>query len=302
MSLQLKHSFLLLLTAAIWGTGFVAQALGMEHISPFAYTWGRSAVGCAFLVLLMPLLDRLRGVKREAGAPSPWRTKTVWTGGVACGTMLFLSESLQQFGLLYSDVGKAAFITGLYIVVVPVIGALRGRGSSITLWIAVALAVAGLWLLSVKEGGFTLSTGDALLVACAVSFSFHILVIDHFAPLADNVRMSCVQFLTGSVLGGVFMAFFDPPSLTDLIAAAGCLLYSGILSNGVAYTLQIVAQKGMNPVIASLIMSLESVFGALAGWLILGQVLSEREILGCTVMAVAIVLAQIPADWLKRRR
>ncbi len=302
MSLLLRHSFLLFVTAAIWGTGFVAQALGMEHISPFAYTWGRSAIGCVFLLVLMPFLDRLRGIRPKPGEPNLWKNKSLWIGGTACGLMLFISESLQQFGLLYTEVGKAAFITGLYIVFVPVISALRGRGSSVTLWLAVFLAVLGMWFLSVKEGGFSLSLGDTLVLLCAVSFSLHILVIDHFAPKGDGVRMSCIQFAVGSVVGGVCMMFFDPPTLKDLMAAMLCLLYSGCLSNGVAYTLQIVAQKGMNPTVASLIMSLESAVGALAGWLILGQVLTGREILGCVIMAVAIVLAQIPKSWLKISR
>ena len=302
MSLQLKHSFLLLITATIWGTGFVAQALGMEHISPFAFTWGRSVVGCLFLLLLMPLLDRLRHLKKTRPEANPWKNRTLWIGGFACGTLLFVSESLQQFGLLYTEVGKAAFITGLYIVFVPLIDVFRGRGSALNLWLAVILAVVGLWFLSVKEGTFTLSLGDGLVLACAVSFSFHILVIDRFASEADGVRMSCIQFFVGGVWGLICMMIFDPPTLEDLKAALWCLLYAGCLSNGIAYTLQIVAQRGMNPVIASLIMSLESVAGALAGWLIMGQVLSPKEILGCVVMAAAIVLAQLPAQWFKLKR
>ena len=301
MPLQVRNCCLLLVTALIWGTGFVAQALGMQHISPFAFTWGRSAVGCVFLLFLIPIIDKLRGTKKSASGTSLWKNKSLWRGGFACGTMLFISESLQQFGLLYTEVGKAAFITGLYIVFVPLVSALRGRRICASLWIAVALAVLGLWLLSVKDG-FTLSVGDTLVLLCAVSFSLHILVIDHFASKADGVRMSCIQFAVGSVWGAILMMIFDPPTLSDLIAAAGCLLYAGVLSNGVAYTLQIVAQNGMNPTVASLIMSLESVFGALAGWLILGQVLTPREILGCTIMATAIALAQMPADWFRKNK
>ena len=168
---NLRHSLLLLITATIWGTGFVAQALGMEHISPFAFTWGRSVIGAAFVFAILPVFDRLRGMT-PASTKNVWKDKTLWIGGFACGTILFISESLQQFGLLGTEVGKASFITSLYIVIVPVIGIFIGRRSSFNIWLAVILAVAGLWFLCMKpETGVTLSIGDSLVLACALSFS-----------------------------------------------------------------------------------------------------------------------------------
>ncbi|MEI3355470.1 MAG: DMT family transporter [Duodenibacillus massiliensis] len=200
-----------------------------------------------------------------------------------------------------TEVGKASFITSLYIVIVPVIGIFIGRRSSLNIWLAVILAVAGLWFLCMNPGtGFTLSLGDSLVLACALSFSFHILVIDHFAPKTDGVRMSCIQFAVGGVWGFILMMFFDPPTLKDLWDAVWMLLYAGILSNGIAYTLQIVGQKGLNPTVASLIMSFEAVVGVLAGWLFMNQALTGRELIGCAVMAAAIVLAQLPAKWFGR--
>ncbi|MGN1209342.1 MAG: DMT family transporter [Duodenibacillus sp.] len=294
----------MLITALIWGFGFVAQALGMEHVSPFTFTWARSLIGGLFLLSLMPFFDRLRA--REAKAndnasfSSPWKNRTLWVGGIACGTVLFISESLQQFGLLYTTVGKASFLTGLYIIIVPIVGPLFGRRTPAVVWIAAGIALAGLYFLCMQPGGFTLTLGDSLVIACAISFTAHILVIDRFAPFVDCIRMSCIQFFTGSVLGSILMMIFEPPTPQALVAALPAILFAGVMSNGIAYTLQVVAQKGVPPALASLIMSLESVFGVLGGWLIMGQTMSGREVLGCALMFAAIVLAQIPLATVKR--
>ena len=303
MNEQYKNSLLLLITATIWGTGFVAQALGMEHVGPFTFTWARSVIGGLFLLTAMPLLDRLRGAKpKTEPAESPWRNKALWIGGFFCGTMLFISESLQQFGIMQTSVAKASFLTSLYILIVPVLAIFFGRRTHWNVWLGVLIAVAGLYLLCMKAGEpLGLSTGDAFVVACAVSFSFHILVIDHYAPQVDAVRLSCVQFFVGSAWGLVLMAIFDPPTLEGLLSALPAILYAGIMSNGVAYTLQTVAQKGVNPTIASLIMSTESVMGTLAGWIIMSQTLTGREIIGCIVMGTAIVIAQLPPRLLMKR-
>ncbi len=302
MNQQYRNSLLLLITAAIWGSGFVAQALGMEHVGPFTFTWARSLIGGLFLLAAMPLLDRIRGTVRGKTDPNPWKNRTLWIGGFFCGTMLFISESLQQFGIMQTTVAKAGFLTSLYILIVPILGIFLNRKAFWNVWVGVLIAVAGLYLLCVKPGdSLRLSTGDTLVVACAFSFSLHILVIDRFAPLVDAVRLSCLQFFIGSVWGAIMMALFDPPTLEGLIGALGAILFAGVLSNGVAYTLQTVAQKGINPTIASLLMSLESVFGTLAGWLIMNQTLSAREFLGCCVMGAAIVLAQLPPGLFKKR-
>ena len=299
MSVQYRNSLLLLITAVIWGSAFVAQALGMEHVGPFTFTWARSMIGGLFLLAVIPFLDRLRGDSSPKGE-NPWKNKKLWIGGAACGTMLFLSESLQQFGILYTTVAKASFLTSLYILIVPVIGIFIGRRAGANVWAGVVLAVIGLYLLCMKGGDLSIGLGDSLVIACAFSFSLHILIIDRFAPFVDAVRMSCLQFFMGGALGFFFMLAFDPPSLAGLKAALGAILFAGVLSNGVAYTLQVVAQKGLNPTIASLIMSLESVFGTLAAWIIMGQTLTLREIAGCAVMGAAICIAQLPESFFKR--
>lgn len=300
LSVQYRNSFLLLITATIWGCGFVAQALGMEHIGPFAFTWARSFIGGVFLLCLMPLFDRIRHSAHERRGDA-WKSKTLWIGGFVCGTLLFISESLQQFGILYTTVGKASFITALYIVIVPAVSFVLGRHvGGLKIWSAVGLAVVGLYLLCMTDDSFAIGAGDLLVLACAFSFSLHILVIDRYAPFVDAIRMSCLQFFVGSVWGMLMMLLFEPPTLQGMINAVWAILFAGVMSNGIAYTLQVVAQKGVNPTLASLIMSLESVVGVLAGWLILGQALTLREIAGCTVMGVAIVLAQLPSSLLKR--
>ena len=303
MTEQYKNSLLLLITAAIWGSGFVAQALGMEHVGPFTFTWARSLIGGLFLLAVIPFLERSKGASSRRGPQgNPWKNKTLWIGGFLCGTMLFVSESLQQFGIMQTTVAKASFLTSLYILIVPILGIFLRRRTFWNVWAGVAIAVAGLYLLCVKpDDSLKLSAGDTLVILCAFSFSLHILVIDRFAPLVDAVRLSCLQFFIGSVWGAVMMALFDPPTLEGLRGALGAILFAGVMSNGVAYTLQTVAQKGINPTIASLIMSLESVFGTLAGWLIMNQTLTARETVGCAVMATAIVLAQLPPKLFMKR-
>lgn len=298
MPLQVRNSFLLFLCAIIWGSGFVAQAVGMDHIGPFAFTFMRSIIGGCFLLAVIPLLDRFTQSRRDTGdgkpKENPWKNPKVWTGGALCGLVLFISESLQQFGLLYTTVGKAGFLTCLYIVIVPLVGLFIGRRVGAAIWTAVALSCTGLYFLCMKPGEFSLEIGDALVLACALSFAVHILVIDRFTMFVDGVRMSCVQFFVGGMLGFVLMMIFDRPTLAALEAAAPAFLFAGICSNGIAYTLQIVGQRGVNPTLASLILSLESVVSVIAGWLILSQAMSGRELLGCALMLAAVILAQLP--------
>ena len=299
MPLQARNSFILFLCAVIWGSGFVAQALGMNHIGPFAFTFARSIIGGLFLLTVLPLLDHLgqRGTDRH---PNPWKNPKVWSGGILCGIVLFVSESLQQFGLLYTTVGKAGFLTCLYIVIVPLVGMFIGRKTGFLIWIAVALSCVGLYFLCMPPGAFSLSLGDGLVLACAFSFTVHILVIDHYTLHVDGVRMSCIQFFVGGLLGLIMMTLFEPPSLEAFKAAAPAFLYAGICSNGIAYTLQIVGQRGVNPTVASLILSLESVVSVIAGWLILSQAMSSRELLGCALMLGAVILAQLPRSLISR--
>lgn len=292
MKQQIKSSLILLLTATIWGVAFVAQSVGMEYIGPFTFNAIRCVLGGLVLIPVILVLKK----KKEIGAENQEKEdkKTLWTGGIACGVILCIASNLQQFGIMEASVGKSGFFTALYIVMIPVIGIFIGKRPEIKLWFCVALAVVGMYLLCMKDGSFTIERADIMLLLCALAFSFHILVVDYFSPKVGGVKMSCIQFFVCGVLSAVGMLFTETPDISNIQAAWLPLLYAGLLSCGVGYTLQIVGQKGINPVIASLIMSLESVISALAGWVILGQVLSPKEILGCVLMFVAIIITQIP--------
>lgn len=292
MKQQIKSSLILLLTATIWGVAFVAQSVGMEYIGPFTFNAIRCVLGGLVLIPVILVLKK----KKETGAENQEKEdkKTLWTGGIACGVILCIASNLQQFGIMEASVGKSGFFTALYIVMIPVIGIFIGKRPGIKLWFCVALAVVGMYLLCMKDGSFIIERADIMLLLCALAFSFHILVVDYFSPKVGGVKMSCIQFFVCGVLSAVGMLFTETPDISNIQAAWLPLLYAGLLSCGVGYTLQIVGQKGINPVIASLIMSLESVISALAGWVILGQVLSPKEILGCVLMFVAIIITQIP--------
>ncbi len=292
MKQQIKSSLILLLTATIWGVAFVAQSVGMEYIGPFTFNAIRCVLGGMVLIPVILVLKK----KKETGAENQEKEdkKTLWMGGIACGVILCIASNLQQFGIMEASVGKSGFFTALYIVMIPVIGIFIGKRPGIKLWFCVALAVVGMYLLCMKDGSFTIERADIMLLLCALAFSFHILVVDYFSPKVDGVKMSGIQFFVCGVLSAVGMLFTETPDISNIQAAWLPLLYAGLLSCGVGYTLQIVGQKGINPVIASLIMSLESVISALAGWVILGQVLSPKEILGCVLMFVAIIITQIP--------
>lgn len=292
MKQQIKSSLILLLTATIWGVAFVAQSVGMEYIGPFTFNAIRCVLGGLVLIPVILVLKK----KKETGAENQEKEdkKTLWAGGIACGVILCIASNLQQFGIMEASVGKSGFFTALYIVMIPVIGIFIGKRPGIKLWFCAALAVVGMYLLCMKDGSFTIERADIMLLLCALVFSFHILVVDYFSPKVDGVKMSCIQFFVCGVLSAVGMLFTETPDISNIQAAWLPLLYAGLLSCGVGYTLQIVGQKGINPVIASLIMSLESVISALAGWVILGQVLSPKEILGCVLMFVAIIITQIP--------
>ena len=286
-----KYLALLALTALIWGGAFVAQSVGNDYLGPLAFNAARSLIGGAVLLPLITLLGRLSG---NAGRrPVQGERKNLWAGGILCGLILAVASTLQQWGLQYASVGKAGFITAMYSVLVPVLGIFVKRSPGARVWAAVALAVGGLYLLC-WTGGAALGKGDALLLGCSGLFSLHILVIDHFSPLADGVKLSCIQFFTAGIACGVPALLFERPAWSQLAAAWAPVLYAGILSCGVAYTLQVVAQKHVEPTLASLVLSLESVFSVLAGWLVLGQALSARELAGCGLMFCAIVLAQLP--------
>lgn len=297
----LRQSMLLLLTATIWGVAFVAQSVGMDYVGPFTFNTVRSLLGGIVLIPCIVLLKKINvGSKDTAGAaehasgdPAGQR-KVLLTGGVACGVLLCIASNLQQFGIMYTSVGKSGFITAMYIVLVPVLGIFLKKKAGIKIWCSVAIAVGGLYLLCMTDSGFSIQKGDMLLLLGAVIFSFHILTIDYFSPKVDGVKMSCIQFFTCGILSMVCMFLFEQPQIGAILQAWMPIVYAGVLSCGVAYTLQIVGQKGMNPTVASLILSMESVISVIAGWLILHQKLSVRELLGCVLMFAAIILVQLP--------
>ena len=287
--MPLKNALILLAAATIWGTAFVAQSAGMDYMGPLTFNGLRYFLGAG---VLLPLV-LMRGAKDgfvQPGGPSLARTLT---GGFLCGCFLCLASNLQQFAILSVEVGKAGFLTAMYIVIVPVLSFLVTRKTSLRLWISVALAGLGLYFLSIS-GGMRLETGDLALILCAFVFSLHIMCIDRFSDV-DGVILSFLQFLVAGTISLVLALFTEKISWAAVSTGWFPLVYAGVFSCGIAYTFQIIGQKGVDPAVASLILSLESVVSVLAGFLILGQRLSARELFGCVLMFLAIILVQLPA-------
>lgn len=291
-----KNAFMLFLTAFIWGTAFVAQSVGMDYLGPFGFNGIRSLIGGVALLPCIYILGKINKNSNEKGD-----VKTLAAGGICCGLALFAASSMQQIGIQYTTAGKAGFITAFYIVLVPVFGIFLGKKTGWKIWLAVALALAGLYFLCITES-FSVGRGDIYVFIGALLFTVHILVIDYFAPRTDGVKMSCIQFFVAGILSMFPMSAFETTTVEGIMRSWGPLLYAGVLSCGVAYTLQIIGQKNMNPTVASLILSLESCISVLAGWAILGEQLSVREGVGCILMFAAIVLAQIPEKQSKNRQ
>lgn len=271
----------------------MAQSVGMDYVGPFTFNCVRCLMGGVVLLPCIWFFDR-KNKKRKQVPAIPGARKTLVMGGICCGVALCLASNFQQFGIQYTTVGKAGFITACYIVIVPVLGLLLGKKCSPVAAGAVVLSLAGLYMLCMNGGELSVNKGDLLMLVCAFLFAVHIMVIDFFSPVVDGVKMSCIQFFVSGILSGGAMLVNETPEMSQIMAAWAPVLYAGIMSCGVAYTLQIVGQKGMNPTVASLILSLESSISVLAGWVILGQRLSSREVLGCVLMFGAIILAQIP--------
>lgn len=295
-SQRLKSNLLLVLTALIWGISFVAQSEGMNYVGPFTFNCVRSIIGGLSLLPVIAVLDRKNnkntpGEKTNVKSSSPWKNKTLIIGGICCGVALCVASSLQQIGIQYTTAGKAGFITALYIIIVPLLGLFLKKKVGLPIWLSVAVALVGMYLLCITDD-FSIGRGDLLVLLCAFVFAIHILVIDHFSPRVDAVRLSCIQFLISGIICAVPMFIFEAPSISAILSAWAPVLYAGLLSCGVAYTLQIVGQKQTEPTTASLILSLESVFAALAGALLLQETLSARELIGCVLVFVAILLTQ----------
>ena len=287
--MPLKNSLCLLLAATIWGIAFVAQSVGMEYVGPFTFNGVRSLIGAAVLVPVLFILNR-SGNKSSAAtdsaipessstpsekavSPTPYNSRDLWLGGIACGFALFAASSFQQFGIQYTTVGKAGFITACYIVIVPIIGIFLKKKCSPFIWAAVVMALVGLYLLCITDG-FSIGLGDILVLVC--------------------VKLSCIQCLVCGILSMIPALSLEHPQISSILTAWLPILYAGVMSCGVAYTLQVVGQKNVNPTVASLILSLESCISVLAGWVLLDQKLSIKELLGCVIMFAAIILAQLP--------
>lgn len=285
---------MLFLTVVIWGFAFVAQSTGMDYMGPFTFTGARFLLGGLVLLPFVPLLKVYVAKGDGPEDPAVFAGKAHYSirSGILCGIFLFAATIAQQIGIQYTAVGKAGFITALYIIIVPIFGIFLHKPVRKAVWLAVLIALCGMYLLCMT-GGFSLNNGDLYMVFCAVAFSVQIMLIDSRAGGAYGIVMSCSQFFTVALLSALFAFPLEHPTFSQLYAGRIPVLYCGIMSSGVAYTLQIMGQKNLSPAVASLIMSLESVCSAIAGWLILGQTLSPRELAGCGLMFFAIILAQL---------
>ena len=296
-----KNIVMLLMTAIIWGFAFCAQSSAMESIGPLAFNMLRSILGGLVLIPVILFLDHIKS-QQEKEIEKSYRFRDLLIGGLCCGIALGTASAMQQIGIKYTTVGKAGFITACYIILVPIFGIFLKKRCSIFVWISIVVAVAGLYLLCMNES-FSIGKGDLYVIACAFLFTFQILFVDHFAPKCDCVRLACIQFFVAGIGSLVAMFFMEGmPQLSQIKAALLPILYAGIMSSGVAYTLQMVGQKNFNPTIASLIMSLESTFAAIGGWMLLGQKLTARELGGCALMFIAIMLSQVPSASLRQAK
>lgn len=289
---EARGAAMLTITSLIWGVAFVFQSTGMDHIGPFTFNFFRCCVCLAFLVCV----DRFFTVKSKKNNTykkiSEKEKKALIIGGALAGVTLFLGMSFQQAGMIYTSVSKAGFITTLYIVFIPIMERVFGRKIGMKTWMCVLLSAVGLYLLSIK-GEFKLELGDTLIFISAISFGVQIMVIDRFAPHVDSVKLSIIEFFATGVLSFFAMIIFEDVNMTAVASAGVAILYTGLMSSGIGFTMQIVAQKDLPATLSSLLMSLESVFSAFAGVLILHEVMSQREILGAAMIFGAVVAAQI---------
>lgn len=289
---EMRGNLLLLITAAIWGSAFVAQSVGMDYVGPFTFQAVRNLLGA--LALLPVILLHNRKKKRDGEAPmTKEEKKQLWIGGLVCGTVLGVAGCLQQIGVQHTTVGKAGFITALYILIVPVLGLLFHKKVPFKILGCIVIAVVGLYLLCVQDS-FSLSKGDAFVALCALGFSVHIMVVDYYAARVDGLKLSCLQFFVAGLFSTIPTLLTEEPNMQGILNAWLPIVYGGVFSSGIGYTLQVLGQKYTKPTVASLLMSLESVFAVLAGIVLLGQIPTLRETIGCLLMFGAIVLAQLP--------
>jgi len=294
MNNKALNNILLLTTAFIWGAGFVGQRAGMEFIEPLTFNCARSFLGAFSLLFLIIIFKIKKGPNKKM---NKWEERRyMFKAGILCGLALLFASSIQQIGMVYTTASKAGFISSMYIIIVPLISVFLGRKFPPAIWLGVILGALGLYFLCADDAGGSASNmgfGDILIMISAVLYSIHILIIDHYAPKVDSVKLSCVQFFAVGLVSLIPVFMFENPTIEGLIECKWPLLFTGVVSCGIAYTLQIIAQKNTNPALASLLLSFESVFAVLTGYLILHEVLSLREILGCILMFAAVLAAQI---------
>lgn len=292
MSQKIRQIVLPLLAALIWGSAFVFQSVATDVIKPMTFTAGRSIVAVAALCPVIALSRIMRKKRGEEEKKTDFAS--LFKAGAFCGIFLSIGSVMQQEGLAYSSAGKAAFITALYIVIVPVCRALRGHKASVRLWQSVATAVLGLYFLSVKPGEFSVAAGDIILIIGAFGFAGQILMTGEFGDKCDSIELCCVQFVVSGVICTTGALIFESPEMSAISACAGSILYVGVMSSAVAFSLQTIAQKDTDPTIVSILLSLEAFFGAIAGALFLKETMSSREIVGCALMLTATVISQLP--------
>lgn len=285
---KLKGNLLILIAAIIWGTSFVSQKVGMETIKPSTFNSIRLLIGAIFLtpvIIVNDLIKKKKGIKVQNN-----NTKDLIISGVICGIFLCIATTLQNWGMMYTTSGKSGFITAMYIIFVPFIGLLLKRKLPKIVYFSCFIATIGLYLLCGVKDGLSFNKGDLITLVCAVFFSFHILTIDHYSPKVDGIRLSALQFYVAGLINFVMMIIFDKPDINLILACAIPILYSGIFSSGIAYTLQIIGQKYADPASASILMSLESVFALLSGMILLNETITIIELIGCVLMFVAIII------------
>ncbi|MCR5747083.1 MAG: DMT family transporter [Lachnospiraceae bacterium] len=303
----------LLLCAMIWGFAFSAQSVGAQYVGPWTFLAARAWLGVATLIVFISVRKIIINCTEEGkrafsdakleGRTSDKGWKLLFLAGGATGTFLCFASVVQQAGIAYTSVAKSSFITAMYVVIVPILSLLLGRKPGAKIWAAVALSVTGLYLLSFSGGIEAVNIGDMMMVACAFLFALQIICINHFVDRLDGLMLSCFEFLSEAIIASIGMLLFEHPEAAALKAALVAILYAGIMSNGVAYTLQIIGQRNFDPTIASLCMCMESVFGALGGFLLLGQTLTVKEICGCALMFMAILVAEVPVNaFIKKKK
>lgn len=290
---RIRQNLFPVLAALIWGTAFVAQSVASDFVSPMTFNALRAVIAFVVLLGISAAASRRGGSAEKTAEEKRPERRALVLGGICCGFFLAVASNFQQLGLGETAPGKAGFITALYVVLVPVFGIFLKKRAPVQVWVSVAIAVAGLYLLCIKEG-FSIELSDFYVLLCAVVFAFHILCIDYFVQKVDGIRLSCAQFLVVALLSGAGALIFEKPEMSGILACVPQLLYVGVFSSGVAYTLQILAQKDSDPTVVTILLSLESVFSVLAGAVILGDRLSAREYAGCVLMFAAVLLAQIP--------